>query len=63
MQRGLPRNETGWEWETVDLRMMQYAVYEVLSEYCTLYSAYAVLGVNSSSWHGEIERDELTWCS
>ena len=25
-----------------------------------LYSVYAVLGVNSSSWHGEIERDDLT---
>ena len=28
-----------------------------------LYSAYAVLGVNSWSWHGEIERDNLTLCS
>jgi len=25
-----------------------------------LYSVYAVLGVNSLSWHGEIERDDLT---
>jgi len=24
---------------------------------------YAVLSVNSGSWHGEIERDELTLCS
>jgi len=28
-----------------------------------LYSVYAVLGVNSSSCHGEIERDDLTLCS
>jgi len=63
VQHGLPRDETGWEQKTVDLGMMQYAVYAVLSECCTrcmLYSVYAVLGVNSSSWHGEIERDYLT---
>jgi len=28
-----------------------------------LYSVYAVLGVNSWSWHEEIERDDLTLCS
>jgi hypothetical protein len=28
-----------------------------------LHSVYAVLGVNSLSWHGEIERDDLTLCS
>jgi len=28
-----------------------------------LYSVYAVLSVNSWSWHGEIERDDLTLCS
>ena len=28
-----------------------------------LYSAYAVLGVNSRSCHGDIERDDLTLCS
>jgi len=28
-----------------------------------LYLVYAVLGVNSSSWRGEIERDDLTSCS
>ena len=28
-----------------------------------LYSVYVVLGVNSSSWHREIERDDLTLCS
>jgi hypothetical protein len=28
-----------------------------------LNSMYAVLGVNSLSWHGEIERDDLTLCS
>jgi len=69
--------ETGWERETVDLGMMQYAVYAVpgvcstqvyavLGVCCTpcmLYSVYAGLGVNSWSWHGEIERDDLTSCS
>jgi len=28
-----------------------------------LYSVYAVLGVNSCSWHREIERDDFTLCS
>jgi len=28
-----------------------------------MYSVYAVLSVNSWSWHGEIERDDLTLCS
>jgi hypothetical protein len=27
------------------------------------YSVYTVLGVNSLSWHGEIERDDSTLCS
>jgi len=30
---------------------------------CMLYSVYAVLSVNSSSWYGEIERDDLPLCS
>jgi len=30
---------------------------------CILYSVYAVLGVDSWSWHGEMERDDLTSCS
>jgi len=42
--------DTGWERETVDLGMM-------------LYLMYAVLSVKSWSWHGEIERDDLTSCS
>jgi len=51
VHHGLPKRwETGWERETVDLGMMQYAVY-------------AVLGVNSWSWHGEIDTDDLTSCS
>ena len=28
-----------------------------------LYSMYAVLGINLWSWHGEIERNDLTFCS
>jgi len=52
---------------------MLYSVYAVLGVCCTrcvLYSVYVVLGVcytvlgvNSWSWHGEIERDDLTWFS
>jgi len=40
--------ETSWERETVDVAMMQCAVYAVLSVCCTqcmLYLVYAVLGV------------------
>jgi len=39
-----------WERETVDLGLMLYLVY-------------AVVGVNSWLWHGEIERDDLALCS
>ena len=39
-----------------------YAVLGVCCTRCTLYSIYAVLGINSSSWHREIERDDLTSC-
>ena len=50
---------------------MLYSVYAVLCVCCTrcmLYSVYAVLGVcctrvNSASWHGEINSDDLTSCS
>ena len=30
---------------------------------CVLYLVYTLIGINSSSWNGEITRDELTWCS
>jgi len=42
---------------------MLYSVYAVLSGCCTqcmLYSVYAVLSVDSWSWNGERERDDLT---
>jgi len=45
---------------------MLYSVYAVLSVCCTrcmLYSVYAVLGMNTWSWHGEIERVYLTLCA
>jgi len=42
-------------------RWMLYSVYVELGVF--LYSVYAVLSVNSWSWHGEIERDDLTLCS
>jgi len=44
-------------------RCMLYSVYAVLGVCCTwcmLYLVYAVLGVNSRSWRGEIESDDLT---
>jgi len=51
------------EGKTNNLGSILYSVYAVLSVCCTwcmLYLVYAVLGVNSSSWHGQIERDDLT---
>jgi len=45
---------------------MLYLVFAVLGVCCTqcmLYSLYAVLGGNSSSWHGEMERDHFPLCS
>jgi hypothetical protein len=39
-------------------RCVLYSVYGLLSVCCTRCSL--VLGVNSESWHGEIERDDLT---
>jgi len=43
------------------LRWMLYSVYTVRC--IGLYPVYAVLGVNSWSWHGEITRYVLTLCS
>ena len=43
VQHGLPRDETGCERGIVDLGMMQYAVYAVLSECCTRCMLYSVL--------------------
>jgi len=44
VQHGLPRNERlAWEREIVDLGMMQYAVYVVLSVCCTRCMLYSVL--------------------
>jgi len=69
---GLPRDErlggsgreliVGW----FSTQCMQYSVYAILGVCCTwcmLYLVYAVLSVNSWSWYGEIERDDLTLCS
>jgi len=50
IQHGLPRDETGWDQETVNHRMTQYAVY-------------AVLLANSRSWYGKIYSNDLTLCS
>jgi len=46
-----------------DSRSWDNAVCGVCSLQCMLYSVYAVLGVNSSSWHREIRRDESTLCT
>jgi len=57
--------ETGWEREKLDVRMMQYAVFTVLSvcfAWSLPYSVYAVLGVNSWSGELEIESDDWTSC-
>ena len=43
------------EGSTNTLRCMLYS--------CMLHSVYAALSVNSWRWNGEIERDDLTWCS
>jgi len=40
---------------------MLYSVYAELGVCCI--RCMPVLDVNSSSWHGEIERDNLTLCS
>jgi hypothetical protein len=46
-----------------DSRSWDDTVRGVCGTQCMLYSVYAVLGVNSSSQHGEIESDDLTSCS
>ena len=54
------------EVKTHNYGLMLYLVYAVLGACCTscmLHSVYAVLRVTSWSWHGEIERDDLTFCS
>jgi len=40
-----------------------YVAFSVCCMPCLLYSVYAVHSVNSWSWHGEIQRDDLTLCS
>jgi len=47
-------------------RCMLYSVFDALGVCCTrcmLHSLYAALIVNSWWWHGEKERDHLTFCS
>jgi len=67
--------ETGWEWETVDLGMMQCAMYAVLSVCCTRCMLYSVLTIDygmeramtyfmflgSGRVEDENERDERRW--
>jgi len=49
-----------WEWRD-DKQSWVYAVLSLCCTRCMLHSAYAALGVNSWWWHGEIERDDLTF--
>jgi len=54
------------EGKTNNLEPMSYLEYAALGvcyTWCMMYSVYAVLSVNSWSWHGEIETDDLTLCS
>ena len=47
-------------------RCMLYSVYAVLGVCCTrcmLYSEYAVLNDNSSMWHRESVRNDISFCS
>jgi len=46
-----------------DSRSRDDAVCGVCCTCCMLYLVYAVVGVNSWSWHGEIESNDLTLCS
>jgi len=55
-------NSKSWEWRE-DKQSWVDAVPGVCCTRCMLYSVYAGLGVNSWSWHGEIERDDWTLCS
>jgi len=60
--QGSTRNREN-EGKTDNLGFMLCSVYAVLGVCCPrfmLYSVYAILSVNSLSWHGEIERDDLT---
>jgi len=59
VQHGPPRDWLG----AGDSRSWDDAVPGVCSTRCMLYSVYAILGVNSWSLHGEIDRDDLTLCS
>jgi len=60
---GTPEAEAAVRGQLVIMRMKgRQTIFECCTQ-CMLYSVYAVLGVNSWSCHGEIERDDLTLCS
>jgi len=57
-------NSGGWDDAVRAVSSRQWTLYSsVCCTQCMLYSVYAVLGVYSWSWHGEIDRDDLTSCS
>jgi len=61
--RGMPEAEAIFRSELVIMGMKgRETIFECCTQ-CMLYSVYAILGVNSWSRHGEIERDDLTLCS
>jgi len=62
MYEGTPEAEATFRGQLVIMRMKgKQTIFECRTQ-CMLYSVYAVLGVNSWSCHGEIERDDLTLC-
>jgi len=63
MYGGMPEAEATFRGQLIIIRMKgRPKIFECCTQ-CMLYSVYAVLGVNSWSCQGEIERDELTLCS
>jgi len=60
---GTPEAEATFRGQLVIMRMKgRQTIFECCTQ-CMLDSVYAVLGVNSWSCHGEIERDDLSLCS
>ena len=60
---GTPEADATFRGQLVNMRMKGWQTICECCNQCMLYSVYAVLGVNSWSYHGEIERDDLTLCS
>jgi len=64
MSVGTPEAEATFRGQLVIMRMKgRQTILGGCCTRCMLYSVCAVQGVNSRSWHGEIERDDITLCS